>query len=89
MELEDLAKQLIGISPENPQKYFLDNMDKIDFMPSRVIGTLNLPQKTGMKDVGLVDGKPVEAQPEFGERKPTDVPMSIIVQRQKAKEKTK
>ena len=89
MELEDLAKQLIGISPENPQKYFLDNMDKIDFMPSRVIGTLNLPQKTGMKDVGLMDGKPVEAQPEFGERKPTDVPMSIIVQRQKAKEKTK
>ena len=25
MELEDLAKQLIGISPKDPQKYFLDN----------------------------------------------------------------
>ena len=87
LELQDLAKQLIGISPENPQKYFLENMDKIDFMPSKVMMPVETKVPTGgMKDVGLVDGQPIEAQPEFQKEK-VDLPLSLFQQQPKEKEK--
>ena len=50
MELEDLAKQLIGISPKDPQKYFLDNLDKMQFTPKQIMGTTTVDVQKEVKD---------------------------------------
>jgi hypothetical protein len=50
MELEDLAKQLIGISPKDPQKYFLDNLDKMKFTPKQIMGTTTVDVQKEVKD---------------------------------------
>ena len=59
MELEDLAKQLIGISPKDPQKYFLDNLDKMQFTPKQIIGTTTVDAPS--QEVKQIADAPLES----------------------------
>ena len=81
-ELNDLALQLTQMSGDkNPISFYNETIEKgkLDLIPRVSTVTTNVPTG-GMKDVGLIDGRPARAQPETKE---AVVPVSSLLGKKK------